>query len=86
MCLLPLITSDKTIFEKKLAEERKEKAEYAKKVGQLIMQVDRLKKIWRKGNYKNALLIIAVNSRTFFSECYYSEIRLYNYILFCIEC
>ena len=29
---------------KKLAEERKEKAEYAKKVGQLTMQVDWLKK------------------------------------------
>lgn len=28
----------------KLAEERKEKAEYAKKVGQLTMQVDWLKK------------------------------------------
>ena len=28
----------------KLAEERKEKAEYAKKVGQLTMQVDRLQK------------------------------------------
>lgn len=28
----------------KLAEERKEKAEYAKKVGQLIIQVDLLKK------------------------------------------
>ena len=31
----------------KLAEERREKAEYAKKVGQLTMQVDWLKKIWR---------------------------------------
>ena len=30
--------------EEKLAEERKEKAEYAKKVGQLTMQVDWLKK------------------------------------------
>ena len=30
---------------KKLAEERKEKAEYAKKVGQFTMQVDLLKKI-----------------------------------------
>ena len=28
----------------KLAEERREKAEYAKKVGQLTMQIDRLKK------------------------------------------
>ena len=32
----------------KLAEERKEKAEYAKKVGQLTMQVD-----WLKKNLKN---------------------------------
>ena len=32
----------------KLAEERKEKAEYAKKVGQLTMQVDRLKKNLKK--------------------------------------
>ena len=32
-------------FKDKLAEERKEKAEYAKKVGQLTMQVDWLKKI-----------------------------------------
>ena len=30
--------------EEKLAEERKEKSEYAKKVGQLTMQVDWLKK------------------------------------------
>lgn len=30
--------------EEKLVEERKEKAEYAKKVGQLTMQVDWLKK------------------------------------------
>ena len=34
-------------LKEKLAEERKEKAEYAKKVGQLTMQVDWLKKIWR---------------------------------------
>ena len=32
------------MFKEKLAEERKEKAEYAKKVGQLTMQVDWLKK------------------------------------------
>ena len=32
-------------LKEKLAEERKEKAEYAKKVGQLTMQVDWLKKI-----------------------------------------
>ena len=32
----------------KLAEERKEKAEYAKKVGQLTMQVDWLKKNLKK--------------------------------------
>ena len=32
-------------FKDKLAEERREKAEYAKKVGQLTMQVDWLKKI-----------------------------------------
>ena len=31
-------------LKEKLAEERKEKAEYAKKVGQLTMQVDWLKK------------------------------------------
>lgn len=31
-------------LKEKLAEERKEKAEYAKKVGQLTMQVDRFKK------------------------------------------
>ena len=31
-------------LKEKLAEERKEKAEYAKKVGQLTMQVDCLKK------------------------------------------
>ena len=31
----------------KIAEERKEKAEYAKKVCQFTMQVDWLKKIWR---------------------------------------
>ena len=34
-------------LKEKLAEERKEKEEYAKKVGQLTMQVDWLKKIWR---------------------------------------
>ncbi|MFR6515323.1 hypothetical protein [Anaerostipes sp.] len=32
-------------IKEKLVEERKEKAEYAKKVGQLTMQVDWLKKI-----------------------------------------
>ena len=32
-------------LKEKLALERKEKAEYAKKVGQLTMQVDWLKKI-----------------------------------------
>ena len=32
----------------KLAEECREKAEYAKKVGQLTMQVDRLKKKLKK--------------------------------------
>ena len=36
-------TSEENIKEK-LASERKEKAEYAKKVGQLTMQVERLKK------------------------------------------
>ena len=35
-------------LKEKLAEERKEKAEYAKKVGQLIMQVDWLKKNLKK--------------------------------------
>ena len=34
-------------LKEKLAEERKEKAKYAKKVGRLTMQVDWLKKIWR---------------------------------------
>ena len=33
-------------LKEKLFEERKEKAAYAKKVGQLTMQVDWLKKIW----------------------------------------
>ena len=32
-------------LKEKLASERREKAQYAKKVGQLTMQVDRLKKI-----------------------------------------
>ena len=40
-CLL--YTSEENLKDK-LAEERKEKAEYAKKVGQLTMQVDWLKK------------------------------------------
>ena len=35
-------------LKKKLAEERKEKSEYAKKVGQLTMQVDWLKKNLKK--------------------------------------
>ena len=35
-------------LQEKLAEERKEKAEYAKKVGQLTMQVDWLKKNLKK--------------------------------------
>ena len=35
-------------LKEKLAEERKEKAEYAKKVGQLTMQVDWLKKNLKK--------------------------------------
>lgn len=35
-------------LKEKLAEERKEKAEYAKKVGQLTMQVDWLKKNMKK--------------------------------------
>ena len=35
----------------KLAEERKEKAKYAKKVGQLTMQVVWLKKIWRNMDF-----------------------------------
>ena len=35
-------------LKEKLAEERKEKAEYAKKVGQLTMQVDGLKKNLKK--------------------------------------
>lgn len=34
-------------LKEKLAFDPKEKAEYAKKVGQLTMQVDWLKKIWR---------------------------------------
>ena len=34
-------------LKEKLAEERKEKSEHAQKVGQLTIQVDRLKKIWR---------------------------------------
>ena len=32
-------------LKEKLAEERKEKSEYAKEVGQLTIQVDQLKKI-----------------------------------------
>ena len=35
-------------LKEKLAEERKEKSEYAKKVGQLTMQVDWLKKNLKK--------------------------------------
>ena len=38
----------------KLAEERKEKAEYAKKVGQLTMQVDWLKKKSEELNYSES--------------------------------
>ncbi|MFQ9701367.1 MAG: hypothetical protein ACLR0U_00780 [Enterocloster clostridioformis] len=38
------MTSVRKTSKDKLAEERKEKAEYAKKVGQLTMQVDWLKK------------------------------------------
>ena len=44
-CRLPRTISPTTGYLKeKLALERKEKAEYAKKVGQLTMQVDWLKK------------------------------------------
>ena len=42
MCQVILTISEN--LKEKLAEERKEKAEYAKKVGQLTMQVDWLKK------------------------------------------
>ena len=42
--IMPLHLSLIHIFKEKLVEERKEKAEYAKKVGQLTMQVDWLKK------------------------------------------
>ena len=44
--VLQLLKGEKelNVLREKLAEERKEKAEYAKKVGQLTMQVDWLKK------------------------------------------
>ena len=44
--MLPSVFDDKREenLKEKLAEERKEKAAYAKKVGQLTMQVDWLKK------------------------------------------
>ena len=42
--VIELLKGEKENLKEKLAEERKEKAEYAKKVGQLTMQVDWLKK------------------------------------------
>ena len=47
----------------KLAEERKEKAEYAKKVGQLTMQVDWLKKNLKKYGFLYLTAIIDWYSR-----------------------
>ena len=44
MCRLTFDNKREDNLREKLAEERKEKAEYAKKVGQLTMQVDWLKK------------------------------------------
>ena len=54
----------------KLAEERKEKAEYAKKVGQLTMQVDWLKKNLKKLPVSTGAKLIGINR----TSVYYGSI------------
>ena len=60
----------------KLSEERKEKSAYAKKVGQLTMQVDWLKKNLR--NIQSGPLKFSHHMHHFFTHQYFGYLFIFN--------